>query len=336
MAQAGVASARVAFDAPRDDGGLALTGYTVQSIPAGGVDADAGSLAREHLVTGLANGTAYRFTVVAQNAKGAGNASVASNAVTPLPQTVSIASVDAVEGQAGTSFANFVVSLSSAASQPVTVDVATVDGRALAGVDYGSTAVNGLTIPAGQLSANVQVPIHGDTVVEAHEVFWVQLSNPVGANLGAARARGRILNDDLAALSVADASLVEGDAGQRTLSFRITLSQPMPSPVTFDIATQGQGAMSGVDFQPRSQTARLIDPGRRSAVFEVAFVGDSLYVSDETLWGVLSNVQGATVARAIGNGTILNDDAPPAKSGVLARWFSRMAPGDWLRSRPAR
>lgn len=83
VATAGRASATVSFTAPGNNGGSAITGYTVSTSPAGGIDRDAGSTALNHVVTGLANGVDYTFTVTAVNAAGASPVSMASNAVTP-------------------------------------------------------------------------------------------------------------------------------------------------------------------------------------------------------------------------------------------------------------
>ena len=83
VATAGNAQASVAFTAPASTGGSAITGYKVTSFPGSFTAIGANS---PLLVTGLSNGTAYTFTVVAINAVGNSVASAASVAVTP--QTV--------------------------------------------------------------------------------------------------------------------------------------------------------------------------------------------------------------------------------------------------------
>lgn len=74
--------ATVSFTAPTDDGGSAITGYTVTSTP-GGITAT--GVASPITVTGLTNGTSYTFTVHATNDIGSSVESAPSNAVTPAP-----------------------------------------------------------------------------------------------------------------------------------------------------------------------------------------------------------------------------------------------------------
>jgi chitinase len=81
-ATAGDAQATVTWQAPRKNGGSAITGYRVVSAP-GGVTVLTAASPTSATVTGLTNGTTYTFTVYARNAIGESNASSPSNAVTP-------------------------------------------------------------------------------------------------------------------------------------------------------------------------------------------------------------------------------------------------------------
>jgi hypothetical protein len=76
----GDATASVAFTAPANVGGSAITSYAVQSTP-GNVGASGAS--SPITVSGLTNGTGYTFRVTALNSYGPSPASGASNSVTP-------------------------------------------------------------------------------------------------------------------------------------------------------------------------------------------------------------------------------------------------------------
>ncbi|MEV4372960.1 fibronectin type III domain-containing protein, partial [Nonomuraea sp. NPDC049637] len=80
-ASAGDASATVSWQRPAD-GGAPITGYTVTAAPGGRTATVSGDLLKA-TVTGLANGTAYTFTVTAANAVGSSAKSAASAPVTP-------------------------------------------------------------------------------------------------------------------------------------------------------------------------------------------------------------------------------------------------------------
>ena len=100
-----------------------------------------------------------------------------------------------VEEAAGAAVA-FAVTLSRAATEPVTVDYATRDGSARAGEDYAA-ASGTLTFSAGESSKTVEVAVLDDAHDEGEETFTLALSNASGARLEDAEATGTIENADL-------------------------------------------------------------------------------------------------------------------------------------------
>ncbi|MDB5295685.1 MAG: type secretion C-terminal target protein, partial [Phycisphaerales bacterium] len=113
----------------------------------------------------------------------------------PAPR-VSVNGVTKKEGTAGQTTAfTFTVTLDRPAPGPVTVKYATKNGTATAGSDYAA-ASGTLTFAAGQTSKTVTVQVRGDTVDEADETFFVDLSAPTGgAALAVSRGVGKILDD---------------------------------------------------------------------------------------------------------------------------------------------
>ncbi|WP_158510569.1 fibronectin type III domain-containing protein [Actinoplanes friuliensis] len=81
-AVAGNQSATVTWKPPAGDGGSPITGYRVRAVP-GDTETTVTGDVRSTTVSGLTNGTRYRFTVVAVNAVGAGPSSDRSRVVTP-------------------------------------------------------------------------------------------------------------------------------------------------------------------------------------------------------------------------------------------------------------
>ncbi|HEX7723154.1 MAG TPA: Calx-beta domain-containing protein [Pyrinomonadaceae bacterium] len=239
--------------------------------------------------------------------------SPANNCAGGVAPNLSINDVTVMEENSGTVTATFTVILSAPAQgADVTFDIATADGSATtANNDYVAKSLTSQVIPAGQTTYSFSVNINGDNHVEPDETFAVNLSNVAGANVIDGVGVGTIQNDDLPALSVTDASLLEGDSGTRVFSFTVNLSTPAPGPVTFDIATQdGTATVADNDYVARSLTSRTIGTGLSSYTFDVTVNGDTRIEPNETFLVNVTNVSGATVTDNQGQGTIQNDDSP--------------------------
>ncbi|WP_198554036.1 putative Ig domain-containing protein [Xanthomonas citri] len=223
---------------------------------------------------------------------------------------LSINDVSVNEGNAGTTNATFTVSLSApAGAGGVSFDIATADGTATAGVDYVASSLTGQTIPAGSSSATFTVLVNGDTLAEPNETFFVNVSNVTGATVSDGQGLGTIVNDDAQpALSIDDVSVNEGNSGTTTATFTVSLSAASGQTVTVNYATADGTATAGSDYVARSGTLTFA-PGVTAQGVAVTVNGDTAVEPNETFSVGLSGASNATIARATGTGTILNDDA---------------------------
>jgi YVTN family beta-propeller protein len=167
-ATAGNAQAAVTFVAPVSNGGSAITGYTVTSNPAGGIDGNAGTTSTNHIVTGLANGTAYTFTVTATNAIGTSTPSASSNSVTP----------SAPPGAPGAPTAAAATAGNAQATVTFTAPVSN-GGSAITGYTVTSNPAGGVDGNAGTTStSHVVTGLTNGTIY----VFTVTATNAIGTS----------------------------------------------------------------------------------------------------------------------------------------------------------
>ena len=106
----------------------------------------------------------------------------------------------------------------------------------------------------------------------------------------------------------------------------IRLSEPLPNPVTFDVATSNATASAGSDYVAKSQSGRYLDAGRSSQVFEVTVNGDTATEVTEWFNVNLSNITGATPGDVSAVGTISNDEPTTITSGPSLQTFGVVAP----------
>ena len=155
----------------------------------------------------------------------------------------------------------FLVRLSVASSQTVTVEYATVDGTAMAGSDYEETTGT-LTFPALETEQTIRVPIVDDDLDEATEAFAVVLSNASNTAVEDSEATGAIVDNDLPVVNVAadPAAVEEGGTVTFTLTRIGDLTVPLTVPV--DVTERGaflaDGTPTEATFDVDAETATLL------------------------------------------------------------------------------
>jgi hypothetical protein len=214
------------------------------------------------------------FNVVlsgAVNATFADNQGVGTINSDDTQPSISIDDVVVNEGNTATSTASFTVSLTNASSQTITVNFATANNTATAGVDYA--AANGtVTFTPGQTSQPVNVTINGDLLIEVPSVsFNVDLSTPTNATISDNQGLGTIADDDNPALATEENS-------QRAIALDVVtlLRDPFPitNPVYFgdDKRTRIMLIATNLTGNP-TITARAVDPLLTNYDLPIEFVG---------------------------------------------------------------
>lgn len=215
------------------------------------------------------------------------------------------------EGTSSGTSASFTVSLSGAATLPVTVAYATADGTALAGSDY--TARSGtLTFPVGTTTATVSVPIAPDTAVELNETFTLVLSNPTNATIADGTGVGTVVNDDVpfvSTLSIDPATVAEGSGGGTPIAhFTVTLSPASAQDVIISYRTLPGTAVAPDDYTSTSGTLTFAG-GTTVQTIQVPVVPDVLVEPSETFSVELYNPVNAQLGNGVGTATIVDDDS---------------------------
>jgi hypothetical protein len=226
------------------------------------------------------------------------------------PPALAVGDVSLTEGDLGTTAATFTIALSAASGYPVTFSWTTVAGSATAGTDFVS-ASGSRTIVAGASGATVAVTVNGDVLDEVDEGFALTLSNPGNATVGDGSGQATIVDDDLPpTLSIADATVTEGDVGTSIASFDVTLSAPSAKTVAVSWTTVDDDATEPVDYVAASGTLSFA-AGQTSGSLAVTVNGDVVAELDEVFRVVLSSPSNATLADASGSGTIVDDELLP-------------------------
>lgn len=216
------------------------------------------------------------------------------------------------EGTGGTVNATFTVSLDFPRTEAITVNYATADDTAKAGLDY-TTKSGTLTFNPGEKSKTVTVAITTDVLNEIDEGFFLNLSSPNNAVIVDGQGRATIQNDDpLPLLSIADLSANETNGGTTTFNFTVTLTPASGRAVTVNFGTADGTAKIGDNDYQLASGSLTFDPGETSKTVSVIITGDTTFEPGETFVVNLSGPVNSTISDNQALGTITNDDGVPS------------------------
>ncbi len=207
-------------------------------------------------------------------------------ALSRLAPEVSIADVERSEGDTPGQSVTLQVALASAHHDSVHVSYTTADGTAVAGTDYiakGGT----LEFLPGQTQKSISIDYDGNLNSEGDKDFFVVLGAVSGQLLpnfadGGSQATATLLDDDsILRMTATGGTVVEGDSGTKSMTFRFRLDRPVKPSETasIDYYSMAHGATKGLDFV--DSTGKVAFPaGSTTGSVDVPILGDT---DDEVL-----------------------------------------------------
>jgi hypothetical protein len=205
--------------------------------------------------------------------------------------TLSINDISGSEGDVGSTAFTFTVTLAGQSSQPVTVNYATANGSASAPVDFVAIQNGVLTFNPGETTKQITVLVNGDYTREQNEQFFVDLSGPVGANIGDAQGIATIVNDDQGGVfRLTSATYTVGEPNG-LITITVVRTGGLANNVTVNYSTANDTAMAGQDYTAVSGTLTFAG-GQTTASFTVPIINDGVNEPDEEFIVILSDATG--------------------------------------------
>lgn len=194
------------------------------------------------------------------------------------------------------------VTLSAAVTKDVTFRWAISSGTATTS-DYVAASGTG-TIKARSTSTTIAVTTRQDTLIEADEVFYVNISSPTNAGIADAQGAVTIDDNDGPVMTISDEIVDEG----ATAYFEVKLATPAVQPVSFDWSTANGSATTPADYTGTSGNDVVIPVGQTSVTLSVKTTGDTSDEVDETFFVNLTDIRNAQVGDGQGRAVIIDDD----------------------------
>jgi hypothetical protein len=212
----------------------------------------------------------------------------------PNAPAVSVNNATVNEGNRGTTNITIPVILNPVAQNNVTAFFFVADGSAKDSMDFVSTEGQ-LTIPPGQSTATITVPIINDTTPEPNETFSIVIDSVNGANVKAPVANVTIFDNDggggNATRATISAQNTEGTEGN-TVTLTVDVNADGLQDVPFKYKTKNGSAKAGQDYQSVSGTV-TIPAGMSQGTLTVPVFGDTTPEADETFFIKLQKTKGS-------------------------------------------
>lgn len=224
--------------------------------------------------------------------------------------------VSIIEGNTSTQDLNFTLTLDKAMSLDATFKYDTWSATAKPSDNDYVYTTGTYTIPAGETTATITVPINGDTQIEDDEYFYFVIQNLVNLTAGSTdKVKGIIKNDDgsYPELSVdkSDYTIIEGNSSSQTINVTFTLDKPALASSTFTYMTQDMTAQfSDNDYKAIPSITYTINEGDTNITIPVTIYGDTNPESDESFKLSITNPQNFKISGGSIDSTIniINDD----------------------------
>ena len=185
-----------------------------------------------------------------------------------------------------------------------------LSGTATIASDYTDPGLGKATFAAGTNTTTITLPTIDDTVVDPAETIIATITTPTGYTINGSNQDTATISDNDTLIGINDVTVTEGNSGTTNATFIINLSNISTETITVDYATaSGTATTADLDYNKANGTISFT-PGETSKTVNIAIVGDTKSENPETFTVNLSNATGGTIAKAIGVGTITNDDLP--------------------------
>ncbi len=171
------------------------------------------------------------------------------------------------------------VTLPYTSTSIISVDYATANDTATAGVDYLATS-GSLNIPAGQLAGTVSIPILNNNVFTLDRFFVFRLNSQVPGTLGGPTS-AQVTIVDAQQPPTVQFAVPSFNVARNIGTAPITVTLSAPTGITVTVPyTMGNGtALAGVDYTPSNGTLTFA-PGITTTILSIPILNSGVYVGD--------------------------------------------------------